>query len=288
MVYSDRKLEALNNILISLNHSDTPQQMLNYLIDNCIKITNSTAGYIKLYNEAINVLDTKVIRGLKKSDIKKIRIKPGQGVTGKAYKKSIPLMVNNANKINYYVRIRDDLKSELAVPLIINKKTIGVLSVDSNKYDAYSEEDVTLLQLISNIVVQILKKENIINELKQKIVQPTLLLQIARILSKPGNLKEIFHNIMNLLSSAYPIKRGMLGLLTPENKLKIFQGYRLSEEAIQRSVYEIGEGITGKQVKFHQRLPYYKKYQKNIEITREISIFYSMEIPNKRKNVIPC
>ena len=249
MVYSDRKLEALNNILISLNHSDTPQQMLNYLIDNCIRITNATSGSIKLLNKKTNILEIKVIRGLKKDAMKNVRLKPGEGVTGKVVQTGTPLLVNNVEKISYYIRIRDDLKSELAVPLIINQETIGVVSVDSNKLNAFNEEDLTLLQLISNIVVQILKKENMINELKQNITQQTLLLKITEILGKPGKLKEIFQNIMNILSNAFPIKRGMLVLLTPENKLKIFQGYRLSEEAIKRGVYEIGEGITGKVVK---------------------------------------
>ena len=56
MVYSDKKLEALNNILISLNHSDTPEAMLNYLIDNCIKITNATSGSVMLLDESKQIL----------------------------------------------------------------------------------------------------------------------------------------------------------------------------------------------------------------------------------------
>ncbi len=249
MVYSDKKLEALNNILLSLNHSDTPKEMLNYLIDNCIKITKATSGSIMLINPETQILEIKAVRGLKKNIIQNVMLKVGEGVTGKAAKTGTPLLINDVDKINYYVRIRDDLKAELAVPLIINQKIIGVLSVDTNKKDTFTDDDLNLLQLVSNIVVQILKKENIINEFKIKIEHQKLLLEISEALETPRKLDEIFHDIMNILSNTFPIKRGMLVLLTSDNKLKIFQGYRLSEEAINRSVYEIGEGIIGKTVK---------------------------------------
>lgn len=248
MIYLDKKLEALNSILVSLNHSALTEEMLNYLIDNCIAITNATSGSIMLIDKQTNVLDIKVVRGLKKDTIKNVLLKIGEGVTGKVAQTGIPILINNVDEIDYYIRIRKDLKSELAVPLIINQEVIGVLSVDSNKVNAFTDEDTALLQLVSNIVVQILKKENIIDELEDKITRQNLLLQIAEILEKPGQLEEIFHNIMELLSKAFPIIRGMLVLLTPENKLKIFQGFRLSEEAMQRGVYEIGEGIIGKAV----------------------------------------
>ena len=289
MVYSDKKLEALNNILVSLNHSDTPEKILNYLLDNCIKITNATSGTIMLINN--NILETKIIRGLKKETMKKLRLKIGEGVTGKVAQTGTPLLINNADEIDYYIRVKNDLKSELAVPLIIDKEIIGILSVDSNKLNAFTEEDLTLLQLISNIVAQIVKKENIIGELKNKVIQQNLLLEIARVLERPGELEDIFHNIMSILSTAITIKRGMLVLLTLENKLKIFQGYRLSEEAIMRGVYEIGEGITGKVVKNGEPISI-----KNIFINQEflnrmkirrsskdISSFFAVPIKYKNK-----
>ncbi len=291
MIYSDKKLEALNNILISLNHSDTPLEMLNYLMDNCIKITSANSGSIMLINPETNILEIKVVRGLKKNTVKNVLLKTGEGVTGKVAETGTPLLINNVKEVDYYVRIRDDLKSELAVPLITKEKIVGVLSVDCNKINAFSEEDLNLLQLISNIVVQILKKENIINELKDKINQQILLLKIAEVLENPDKLDEIFHNIMNILSSFFPIKRGMMVLLSTDKKLKIFQGYRLSEEAVNRGVYEIGEGITGKVVKTGEPIcikniftnPEFLNRMKIRRNKKEISSFFAVPIKYNKK-----
>lgn len=291
MLYSDKKLEALNNILVSLNHSASPEEMLNYLIDNCIKITKATSGSVMLIEPEKNVLEIKVVRGLKKEIIKNILLKVGEGVTGKVAETGTPLLINDVNKIDYYVRIRDDLKSELAVPLIINQEIIGVLSVDSNKENAFTDDDLNLLQLVSNIVVQILKKENIIHQLKEKIDKQSLLLQIAEVLENPGSLEDIFQNIMDILSKSFPIKRGMLLLLTPEKKLRTFQGYRLSEEAINRGVYRIGEGITGKVVKEGEPICIKdifsnKEFLNRMKIRRnkkEINSFYAIPIKYNNK-----
>ena len=249
MVHLGNKLTALSNILVSLDHSDTPQEMLNFLMDNCIRITQATSGSVMLIDTQSQVLEIKVARGLRKDAIKNVRLKIGEGVTGRVAQTGKPVLLNDVGNIDYYVRIRSDLKAELAVPLILNQEVIGVLSVDSNHHNAFSDEDLMLLQISASMVVQILKKEKIIDELKRKVAQLTLLLQVAEVLERADRLENNFQKIMEILSSTFPIKRGMLLLLTPENKLTIFQGYRLSEEAIQRGIYEIGEGVLGRVVK---------------------------------------
>ncbi len=249
MIHLNKKLVALSDILVSLDHSTTPQEMLDFLMDNCIRITDATSGSVMLIDRETQVLEIKVARGLARDAIKTVRLKVGEGVTGRVARTGKACLVGDVGEIDYYVRIRRDLKAELAVPLIMQQEVIGVLSVDSNRRNAFSEEDLMLLQISASMVVQILKKEKIIEELKKKVSQLTLLLQVAEILETADRLEPSFQRIMDLLSATFPIRRGMLLLLNPRNQLTVIQGYRLSEEAIQRGIYEIGEGILGQVVK---------------------------------------
>ncbi|MDD5066639.1 MAG: sigma 54-interacting transcriptional regulator [bacterium] len=265
--------------------------MLNYLIDSCIEITKATSGSIMLIDPVSCVLDIKVIRGLNKGIITKVKLKVGEGVTGRVAETGKPLLINNVDSVDFYVRIREDLRSELAVPLIVSNRVIGVLSVDCNRQEAFTEEDLTLLQLIGNIVVQILNKENIINTLKNKIEFQKLLIQIAGILDQPIRLEQAFQKIMDRLSRTISLQRGMLILLTAENKLRVFQGYRLSEEAVKRGIYEIGEGITGKTVKTGEpiiirNISENREFLNKMKIKRsktEIFSFYSIPIRHRNK-----
>jgi Nif-specific regulatory protein len=280
---SDKGLITLNKILLDINHSDSPEEILNYLIDRCIEITKATSGSVMLVNSKANVLDVKVIRGLRKNVISDVKLRIGEGVTGRVASTGTPLLISDVGAINYYIRLREDLKSELAVPLIVNSEVIGVLNVDSNKLNAFTEEDLDILQTISNIVVQILNKEQVINELSKKVEIQSLLLRISDLLERQSGFDGIFNKIMEMLSQCIPLKRGMLVILKPDNKLKISQGYRLSDEAINRGIYEVGEGIIGNVVKNGQaivlkNISEASEFLNKMKIKRSRESFYAIPI----------
>ena len=264
------KLQLLEEILPAIGFADSPVELLNHLIDRCIEMTSALTGSIMLINTETKVLDVKVCRGLKKEKIMRTKLRIGEGVTGRVALTGEPLLINDVDKIDYYVRVRKDLKSELAVPLKYRASIRGVISVDSDKRNAFTEENMDFLITVSNIAAQLLLKANLIEELRRKIENQNILLKIADILEESFELKDIFVKAIRIISTTIQIKRGILVLLNEYNKLKIFAGYRLSEEAIKKGVYEIGEGITGKVV----------KYGKSIAIK---DIFRSKEFLNKMR-----
>ncbi len=264
------KSELLEKIIIAMNSKISTDELLNYLIDNSIKLTNGISGSIMLINPETNILDIKVFRGLRKNIISHTKLKIGEGVTGKVAETGDPLLINDVEKINFYVRINPNLKSELAVPLKLKDKVIGVISIDSDKKNNFSEDDLNLMMTISNIAAQILSRAFLLESLERKLERQKLLIKFANIIEKNDNLKKLFEQLMELLSNSINIKRGMLVLLDEKNKLKIFAGYKISEDAIKKGIYEIGEGITGKTV----------KYGKPIAIK---NIFESKEFLNKMK-----
>lgn len=265
------KLNFFEEMLIAINSAQSTDELLNFLIDRCIEITGALTGSIMLLNHETNILEIKVFRGLKKERVIQTRLKAGEGVTGHVVKTGTPLLINNVDEIEYYVRIRGDLKSELAVPLKWDKEIIGVISVDSNKRNAFTNEDLDILIVISNIAAQILLKANLIDDLKQQINNQTTLLKIAGILEESLILKDMFNRVMKVISTAIQIKRGMLLIVDKNNKLTTFAGYKLSPEAMNRGVYEIGEGITGQAFK-HGKSIIIKDIRKSNEFLNKMKI----------------
>lgn len=265
------KLKLFENILSKANTTKNSNDILNYIMDKCIKITGALTGSIMLINPESNILQIKVFRGLKKERVIDTKLKVGEGVTGKVAQTGKPILIKSADSVDFYIRIRRDLKSELAVPLILDGKVIGVISVDSDKESAFTEKDMAFLKDISNFTSQILFKEKLIDDLKERIANQSLLLKISNILEEGINLDNIFDKIMKTISSNINIKRGMIVLLNQANQLKIFAGYKLSEDAIQRGVYQIGEGITGKVVKYGKSICI-KDISKNREFLNKMKI----------------
>ncbi len=260
----------IEEILTAMNSKISTNELLNYLLDNCINLTNGVSGSIMLINENTGILDIRVFRGIKENIISHTKLRIGEGVTGKVAETGEPLIVNDAEAVDFYIRVNPSLQSELAVPLKFNNKVIGVISIDSDKKNNFSYEDMQLMTTISNIASQILYRATLLESLEKKIERQNLLIEVANILEQYDNLKELFQVVMSKLSDSIRIKRGMLVLLDEKNRLKTFSGFKISEDAISKGIYEIGEGITGKTV----------KYGKPIAIK---NIFESKEFLNKLK-----
>ena len=81
------------------------------------------------------------------------RIKVDQGVCGKAFTTRETIVVPNVDVFPGHIACSSASRSEIVVPLFDSHgKAIGVLDVDSDKLDDFSEADVLGLQQIANIV----------------------------------------------------------------------------------------------------------------------------------------
>ncbi len=266
------KLELLEGILSKINSSVSPQEVLSYLVDRCIEITGALTGSIMMVNPETKVLEIRASKGLHPARVANTNLKLGEGVTGHVALTGTPLLIANADEVEFYVRIRDDLKSELAVPLKLEEKTVGVISVDSNEVGKFTDEHATLLETIATFASQIIHKAELIESLKDKITKQNILLRVARILEETWDVNEMFAKIMTSLSDAMQILRGMLVLHSKDDELKVFSGYRLSEEAMERGVYQIGEGIIGKVYKYGQSIAV-KNISENKEFLNRMKIW---------------
>lgn len=87
------------------------------------------------------------------------------GVTVRAAVERMPIVVSDVKKNEDYIPIVKEMKSELAVPVMVEDGVFGVLNVESRKPKAFDEKDVKLLQILSaNAAVaisNILKREAI-------------------------------------------------------------------------------------------------------------------------------
>jgi Nif-specific regulatory protein len=271
MVKND-KLDLLEGILSKINSSVSPQEVLNYLIDKCIEITGALTGSIMIINLETKVLEIRVSKGLHPARVANTQLKLGEGVTGQVALTGTPLLIRNVDEVDFYIRIMDDLKSELAVPLKLEDKTIGVISVDSNEVGKFTPEHAELLEMIASFAAQILHKAILIETLKDKITKQNILLKVARILEEGYEVSDMFAKIMTTLSEAMTILRGMLVLHSKDDELKVFSGYKLSEEAMERGVYQIGEGIIGKVYKYGQSITI-KNISENKEFLNKMKIW---------------
>ena len=130
---------------------------LDELLKKTVNLIKETFGHD---NVAILLLDSKEhlrvkskTKGFNKH-IKRIKIsvKNGEGLTGLSAKLRKVIISNNVQSDKRYINGNARTNSEIAIPLLYNGKLLGVLDIESNKKNAFSEEDAKILQSVTGLL----------------------------------------------------------------------------------------------------------------------------------------
>src|SRR5581483_9154416 len=69
------------------------------------------------------------------------RVKLGVGLVGYAALHREPVNVPDVSQDPRYIKVVDDAKSELVIPLLLQERCIGVFDLESPELDAFSKSD---------------------------------------------------------------------------------------------------------------------------------------------------
>ena len=104
---------------------------------------------ILLVNETATELELKVgVQYGEKVQLPKVPL--GSGLVGYAALHKEPVLVPDVSKDPRYIKVVDDVRSELAVPMLIKDRCIGVFDLESPELDAFSKRDVEILTLLAS------------------------------------------------------------------------------------------------------------------------------------------
>jgi len=103
------------------------------------------------------VIDNELVLGPFQGPIACTRIKFGKGVCGSAWKEAKSMLVPDVNAFPGHIACSGSSVAEIVVPVYDKqRKVVGVLDVDSERFDVLDEVDVDYLGKISRLITNIL------------------------------------------------------------------------------------------------------------------------------------
>jgi phosphoserine phosphatase RsbU/P len=201
---------------------------------------------ILLLNEKTQELRIRFNVGYKREVAEKIRIKVGEGVTGLAAQRREAVLVGDVTTDSRYISAVPDVRSELAVPLIVKNKLIGVIDLESPQPDHFTEEHKRLLTLIASRMAVGIENARLYTRTTRQARTLLLLNEIARELTSILNLDELLKRIAELLSRL--IDYQMFSILLVDatgDKLQHRFSLRFQENIHLKHDIPIGEGVVG-------------------------------------------
>ncbi len=76
----------------------------------------------------------------------------GKGICGQVAKTAKTIIVDDVSKEKNYISCDIEVKSEIVVPIFVNCKNIGQIDIDSNKLNAFNENDESFLKQINELI----------------------------------------------------------------------------------------------------------------------------------------
>ena len=126
---------------------------LDELLVKIARLTRRLVDYrtfgILLVDEETGELEMKV--GLQYGErVSLPRVRLGDGLVGYAALHREPVLVPDVSKDPRYIKVVEDVRSELAIPLLIRDRCIGVFDLESPELGAFDKRDVEILTLLAS------------------------------------------------------------------------------------------------------------------------------------------
>ena len=81
----------------------------------------------------------------------------GKGICGQVAESNETFLVDDVTAQDNYISCNIDVKSEIVVPIIVNGINIGQIDIDSNTASAFTNEDQTLLEWLTDEIAEMYK-----------------------------------------------------------------------------------------------------------------------------------
>ena len=201
---------------------------------------------ILLLNERTQELRIRFQIGYPREYADRVRIKVGQGVTGRAAQTRQAILVEDVTKQDGYIEAIANVRSELAIPLIVKNRVIGVIDLEARAPAYFTDEHRRLLALIGSRMAVGIENAQLYTRTTRQARTLLLLNEIARELTSILNVDELLKRIAELLNRIIDYQMFSI-LLLDESGEKLIHRFslRFQESIHLKHDIPIGKGLVG-------------------------------------------
>ena len=172
------KLRMLLDITKKISRSLDLQEVLNLVMDTLDSlIPYDAAGIFVLQcrdkelipeGEEPCEFKSEAVRGYDIDELSDLHLKLGEGFIGSVALSATPIISPDVRADPVYINARDKTRSEMVAPIISNDEVIGVFDLESDQFNAYSQDDLEVLMLLASQVAIIIEKVMLHEQLIEK------------------------------------------------------------------------------------------------------------------------
>ena len=191
-------LATLAEIGQEINSSLNLDEVLSKAADLIKRLIDYEIFAVLLPEEGTNELRFRFAIGHRPEVVEHWRIPWGEGITGTAAATGRPVRVSDVSKDPRYINVLDAVRSELAVPLMVAGKAIGVLDIQSRQLDYFTREQQYILTLLATRIASAIENARLFERVRGQADTLLLLNEVTREASSVLDVEEILRRAAEL------------------------------------------------------------------------------------------
>jgi sigma-B regulation protein RsbU (phosphoserine phosphatase) len=132
-------------------------------------------------------------------EVERMRIPLGKGVAGQVAQTRQPVLLNDVSTAENYINANPGVRSELAVPLVVKNRLIGVIDLESEQAGYFRPEHLHLLTITASRIAQAIENARLYARVSRQAQTLEVLNEIAVELASILDLDPLLERIGQLL-----------------------------------------------------------------------------------------
>ncbi len=141
-----------------------PEELYDAILETSVRLAEAERGSLMLLDDADSCLTIKSAKGINRNLLGEIKIRVGEGISGRVFRDGVPLLMENIGRdARGYGERKNKYRTDsfMSIPLRIGETTIGVLNItDKITGEIFSEEDMLLLRSFASYASIALERSN--------------------------------------------------------------------------------------------------------------------------------
>lgn len=166
-----RRLEysLLAEVTADVAKSLTRDEALDRILKNLKKLVDYDAASIFLIDRKTDSIRSVLHNGYPRGATERIHVKMDEGLVGVVAKTKTGIIVPDVRNHPNYHNIRSRTRSELVAPMLLRGVVVGLFNLESDRLDAYSENDLRLLEAFSAQAAVAIERAQLYEERRVKL-----------------------------------------------------------------------------------------------------------------------
>jgi signal transduction histidine kinase len=277
------RLELLYQVSNVIHSTLDPEEALKLILREAIRVSRASSGSVVLINPTNGFLEIQAAEGLPDAATQ-LKLRVGEGITGWVARQGRPARVGDVTTDRRYVMVQPRVRSELAVPLEVQGEVRGVLNVDSDRKDAFTESDEELLQGLAVQAARVIHNTWLYEQLRLKATLFETLVRVGQTINSAINVDDALKVIAREATQLLSAKMSSLLLLDDSRQwLDLRASFGAGQAYIEKPRLSIEESLVGIVVRRKKPLAIENvqissRYQ-NVELARSEGLVSLLSVP---------